>query len=279
METGKSIVIIQEKESIVTRGIVKKLEEMKYEVHVTSTGYEDVCLSIELAPLFMLYLSPNILGNIDEISKLIANINILRENERNMLFIGEKNSYEEILKMVPVIGGYTWLDRPLEMNDLMLALIDTERRAKEEADAAKAANALALAKMANEQVKAMNIAAPEKKRILIVDDDPSYASMVKEWLKDDYKVDIVTAGMQAIAFLLKKNVDLVLLDYEMPIVDGPKVLEMLRSEPQVANVPVIFLTGIGEAESVKRVMSLKPRGYILKSTPKEELMDYIKNHI
>ena len=92
-----------------------------------------------------------------------------------------------------------------------------------------------------------------------------------------YRVDIVTAGMQAITFLVKvpedEKVDLILLDYEMPVVDGPQVLQMLRQEEATAHIPVIFLTGIGTKEAVSRVMSLRPDGYILKSTTKAEILE------
>ena len=79
--------------------------------------------------------------------------------------------------------------------------------------------------------------------------------------------------MQAITYLVQNAVDLILLDYEMPIVDGPQVLQMLRSEPMTAGIPVIFLTGIGTKESVARVMALKPQGYILKTTTRDELIE------
>ena len=114
---------------------------------------------------------------------------------------------------------------------------------------------------------------------MIVDDDPAYAKMVREWIKGDYQVNVVTAGMQAISFLLKEKVDLILLDYEMPIVDGPQVLQMLRSEPETKDIPVVFLTGVGDRESVTRVMELKPSGYILKSTTREALLQSLGSHL
>ena len=114
----------------------------------------------------------------------------------------------------------------------------------------------------------------------MVDDDPAYAKIVREWIKDEYRVDIVTAGMQAITFLLKTpeddRMDLILLDYEMPVVDGPQVIQMLRQEEATAHIPVIFLTGNGTREAVSRVMALKPEGYILKSTSKADLMDFLE---
>ena len=63
----------------------------------------------------------------------------------------------------------------------------------------------------------------------------------------------------------------------MPVVDGPQVLHMLRQEPVTAKIPVIFLTGIGSKEAVQRVMSLKPDGYILKSTTRDNLLKYLQD--
>ncbi len=65
--------------------------------------------------------------------------------------------------------------------------------------------------------------------------------------------------------------DLILLDYEMPITTGPQVLEMIRSNDSTADIPVMFLTGKGDKESVLRVLSLKPAGYILKTVDRTEL--------
>ena len=114
---------------------------------------------------------------------------------------------------------------------------------------------------------------------MIVDDDPSYAKMVKEWLKDTYKVHVVTNGLQVLTFLEKNPIDLILLDYEMPEINGPQVLQILRQEPTTRLIPVIFLTGVDSKENVMKVMDMKPNGYILKSTTKEQLLDYLKEKI
>lgn len=123
-----------------------------------------------------------------------------------------------------------------------------------------------------------------KKSILVVDDDPSYLSLVREWLKDSYKVSIVTSGIQAIKWLGKNKADLILLDYEMPVTTGPQVLEMLRSDEDTKDIPVIFLTGKSDRESVVTVLAMKPDGYFLKNIEKAELLDRLndffalKNH-
>ena len=117
-----------------------------------------------------------------------------------------------------------------------------------------------------------------KKNILLVDDDASFLKMVKDWLSDDYRVTIVSSGMQAITYIAKSRPDLILLDYEMPVTSGPQVLEMIRSEVGTSNLPVFFLTGKGDKESVTKVLSLKPEGYILKSAGKTELVSQIKDY-
>ena len=116
-----------------------------------------------------------------------------------------------------------------------------------------------------------------RKTVLIVDDDPSYLGLVREWLKGTYKVAMANSGLQAIKWLGKNKADLILLDHEMPVTTGPQVLEMLRSEEETKNIPVIFLTGKGDKESVMAVVALKPEGYFLKTIEREELLAKLNN--
>ena len=116
-----------------------------------------------------------------------------------------------------------------------------------------------------------------RKTVLIVDDDPGYLGLVREWLKGTYKVAMANSGLQAIKWLGKNKADLILLDHEMPVTTGPQVLEMLRSEEETKNIPVIFLTGKGDKESVMAVVALKPEGYFLKTIEREELLAKLNN--
>ena len=115
-----------------------------------------------------------------------------------------------------------------------------------------------------------------KKRILIVDDDTQYLALVREWLKETYKVSMANSGLQAIKFLGKNKVDLILLDHEMPVTSGPQVLEMLRSDVDTRDIPVMFLTGKSDRQSVMSVVALKPEGYFLKTIQKDELLEKLK---
>lgn len=102
------------------------------------------------------------------------------------------------------------------------------------------------------------------KKILLVDDSSTIRLGMKRLLAEDYDVSEVSSGVAAIRAITLDKPDLVLLDYEMPVCDGSHVLEMLRSEKDFSDIPVIFLTSKDDQESVKKVLSLKANGYLLK---------------
>ncbi|MBQ9458982.1 MAG: response regulator [Oscillospiraceae bacterium] len=110
------------------------------------------------------------------------------------------------------------------------------------------------------------------RHILLVDDDTMFLQTMQSWLSPKYRVTATRSGMQAITYIAAHTPDLILLDYDMPVTPGPQVLEMIRSEPNSAKIPVIFLTGKNDRESVMSVMRLKPEGYLLKSMSKEDIL-------
>ncbi len=103
-----------------------------------------------------------------------------------------------------------------------------------------------------------------KRKILIVDDSITIRRGIKQLLFESYDMAEVGSGVAAIRAITLDRPDLVLLDYEMPVCDGRHVLEMLRSEREFADIPVIFLTSRDDKESVQKVLSLKADGYLLK---------------
>ena len=112
---------------------------------------------------------------------------------------------------------------------------------------------------------------PKKHKILVVDDSMTMRQGIKEMLSEDYEVAVAQSGMSAIRSITLDRPDLVLLDYEMPVCDGRQVLEMIRSEDELAALPVIFLTGRTDPESVKKVVALKPAGYLSKFLKQEDI--------
>ncbi len=258
---NKNIVIVVLQYSVVVKGIEKKLIDADYNASILAECFERIRDLSSTTDLFLLYLPSSVSDKLDMLEKLNYIIKRVTDNGRSLILVGEAGERVELAKKMPQIQDFTWVDRPIEMDIL--------RPAIEEAIAGPGASGSSSA----------GGTAGGKKRILIVDDDPSYARMVREWIKDTYQTDIVTAGMQAISFLLKNKVNLILLDYEMPVVDGPQVLQMLRQEDATKDIPVVFLTGVGSKDSVKRVMELKPAGYVLKTTTRDDLLKYLKGKV
>ena len=90
--------------------------------------------------------------------------------------------------------------------------------------------------------------AEEKKLVLVVDDAPANLQVVCSILKGDFKVRVATSGAKALDLVkTKPQPDLILLDVEMPEMDGYKVCEILKTTPEFRDIPVIFLTGKTEA--------------------------------
>jgi len=116
---------------------------------------------------------------------------------------------------------------------------------------------------------------PQRKHILVVDDAPMMLKTIKEYLHGDYDIATAVSGAIALKFLEKKKTNLILLDYEMPVENGPAVLEKLRANPVTRNIPVVFLTGVSEREKIQEALALKPQGYLLKPIDREKLLDVI----
>lgn len=109
-------------------------------------------------------------------------------------------------------------------------------------------------------------------KIMIVDDSPLVLRNLKGVLEDTYKVFVVPSGEKALELIPKKQPDLVLLDYEMPGLDGKDVFEAMLADDGMKNIPVIFLTSISQREQVYGVLKSVPAGYILKPADTDRLM-------
>ena len=126
-------------------------------------------------------------------------------------------------------------------------------------------NAMAEVKKYLNQNKEKKTIISRKKKVLVVDDSDFMLKTLQQLLSEDYEVLTATSGLSAIRSITLNRPDLVLLDYEMPVCNGSQILEMIRSEREFEDIPVIFLTSRVDKESVKKVVELKPQGYLSKS--------------
>jgi DNA-binding NarL/FixJ family response regulator len=119
-----------------------------------------------------------------------------------------------------------------------------------------------------------------KNTVLVIDDDTALLKMAHELLAEQYTVSLAKSGREAISLLDQGFLpDIILLDIRMPFLNGYETLEKLRSIPEAADIPVVFLTGLSEAESELRGLQSGAVDYITKPFVKEILLTRLAAHL
>lgn len=113
----------------------------------------------------------------------------------------------------------------------------------------------------------------DKDRVLVVDDDLLFLKIAEELLKEHYAVSLANSGRQAVRFLEKGgHPDLILLDINMPDMDGFETLLQLRTVKSGTKVPVIYLTGLVDPDNEVHGFQLGAVDYIKKPVVKDVLL-------
>ncbi|MGH1396708.1 MAG: sensor histidine kinase [Trichormus sp.] len=117
-------------------------------------------------------------------------------------------------------------------------------------------------------------------RILVVDDLPANLEVITEILKGaDYNVMTAIDGERALRRVQTHPPDLILLDVQMPGIDGFETCQRLKSDPKTASIPVIFITAMADAESKVKGFALGAVDYITKPFEAQETLARIKTHL
>lgn len=117
-------------------------------------------------------------------------------------------------------------------------------------------------------------------RLLVVEDERLYAQALMYFLQDHgYEVMTAGNGLQAFVELQKHAFDLILLDVNMPGLDGYDICAGLKSDPQFASIPVIFLTSEDDPHSTLTGLQVGAADYISKGTRRDELLARIQAHL
>ncbi len=240
---NKHMIVVAEKESFLVRVLIGKAQDAGVNCEYVPANVDAINAKLDAGTLITFYM--------DDVSSLHEDVvhfltDAMEEKGMQMILIGESSDLQAAQGQFPEQLIYSVFSRPVDNAEYL----KTVQGFFEKVDKGEF-----------------------KKSILVVDDDPSYLGLVREWLKDTYKVFMANSGLQAIKWLGKNSVDLILLDHEMPITSGPQVLEMLRSDEETKYIPVMFLTGKSDKESVMKVVALKPEGYFLKNIQREELLE------
>ena len=118
-----------------------------------------------------------------------------------------------------------------------------------------------------------------QKTIYVVDDNDTNLSVAKEALKEQYRVMTLPSAAKMFALLDKITPDVILLDIEMPEMDGFEALQKLKSNDLYADIPVIFLTSMTDATIEVRGFELGVVDFITKPFSAPVLINRIKTHL
>jgi CheY-like chemotaxis protein len=242
MTEKKGVLVMAEKDSFVVKALIKKISDAGYRAAFVKPSINDINSMWDGNALLVYYMDNN-----DRLSAETERFisDKLTDSDVECIIIGDPGDVKLVCDGLPRNHVLKTFKRPLDNESFMASVEDVFKGIAYE---------------------------NRKKSVLIIDDDPTYMGLVRDWLKDTYRVSMAVSGLQGIKWLGSNKADLVLLDFEMPVTNGPKVLEMLKSDYETKNIPVIFLTGKSDKASVMEVVALKADGYLLKSIGKEDLL-------
>jgi len=120
---------------------------------------------------------------------------------------------------------------------------------------------------------------PDHQTILIVDDTPANIEILSAILGLEYGILFATSGLEALALIVGQTPDLILLDIMMPRMDGYEVCKRLKANPQTWNIPVIFITSLGEEEDEARGLEVGAIDYIAKPISAPIVKARVRNHL
>jgi two-component system sensor histidine kinase/response regulator len=126
----------------------------------------------------------------------------------------------------------------------------------------------------------LNITQSLPANILIVDDNPQNLQVLAKILQENnYEIEFATNGEASLKWLKDKKFDLILLDINMPGMNGFEVCRKIRSNPELNNVPVIFLSADTDRESILKGFDLGAQDYVTKPFDSRELLARARTHL
>jgi putative two-component system response regulator len=117
----------------------------------------------------------------------------------------------------------------------------------------------------------------KRKIVLAIDDSPANLQLCKGLLGKDYDVRLAKSGTMALAALTRIHPDIVLLDIEMPDINGFEVMEEINKDPALAQIPVIFVTSHASGDLVTKAVGQGAVDYIVKPFSPDILHKKVKN--
>ena len=117
----------------------------------------------------------------------------------------------------------------------------------------------------------------DKKKILVVDDEPGIVSLLTKVLSNDYRVYKATNGQEAVDAVKKSKPDLIIMDIMMPIMDGYTACSLIRANPETRLIPVIMLSGVDFELNKELALRMGASDYLTKPFSLTEIVKIIES--
>ncbi len=119
------------------------------------------------------------------------------------------------------------------------------------------------------------------KKILLVDDEPDILKVVTFRLrKTGYEIITAEDGQKALDLIKAQRPDLVLLDLNLPIIDGSEVCKQVKADDELKSIPIILLTATSSMNKIAdKAKEIKADDYLIKPFDPEELLKRVKKFI
>lgn len=115
-----------------------------------------------------------------------------------------------------------------------------------------------------------------QKSIVAVDDSQIVLQTLERMLGEHYAFQGFSKAKRALDYIERRPPSLIILDIDMPEMDGYELLELIMAQPELKNIPVIFLTSNKKKDNVIRAVESGADAYVVKPIDKEVLMDKIE---
>ncbi len=114
------------------------------------------------------------------------------------------------------------------------------------------------------------------KKIITIDDETPIRSLIRHTLRqEDYEVIEASDGSEGLEKIRRELPDLIVLDFVMPVMNGAETLKAIRSDPQIAHIPVLLLTGVKDAAKLEPLLRDSRNDFLAKPF----LVDMLKERV
>ncbi len=117
--------------------------------------------------------------------------------------------------------------------------------------------------------------------ILVVEDSPTMRQLISFAMRriPGSKVIEATDGVDALKKLSSEKIDIILADINMPVMDGLKLISLVRGSPDFRNIPIIIITTEGAEEDRKKAMAIGANAYLPKPIQTQELINLVTKEL